>query len=170
MTGATSLVIRKAEQSDVPAITEIYNEAILETTATFDIEPKSVADRSDWLAAHDDRHPVIVADLDGQVVGWAALTQWSDRAAYDDTAETALYVHSAFRGRGIGRRLNGEIIEAAKRQGFHTLIARMTAGNVISVHLNIAAGFVDVGTLREVGRKFGQLLDVRIMQKLLQEE
>jgi L-amino acid N-acyltransferase YncA len=167
MTKTTSVRIRRAESSDVPAITEIYNEAIVETTATFDIEPKTLTDRNDWLQAHNERHPVVVAEVDGKVVGWAALTPWSDRAAYDDTAETAFYVHSSFRDRGIGRRLNSEIVDLAKRLGFHTLIARMTEDSAASIHLNEAAGFVHIGTMREVGRKFGRLLDVHMMQKML---
>ena len=159
--------IRKAALADVEAIREIYNEAILTTTATFDTEPKSAAERLQWFQSHDERHPIIVAVVDGKVVGWASLTQWSDRAAYDDTAETSFYVKSEFRGRGIGRRLKAATIEEACRLRFHTLIARVAEGSDESIHLNESAGFVLVGTLKEVGRKFGKLLDVHIMQKML---
>src|SRR4051812_37360384 len=100
-----SVTVRHAELADVSAIAEIYNEAILTTTATFDTEPKSVAERAQWFTSHDDRHPVLVAVVDGRVVGWASLTSWSDRHAYGDTAETSFYVQSEARGRGIGRRL-----------------------------------------------------------------
>ena len=165
-TGA-AFSIRPAELTDAPGIAEVYNEAILQTTATFDTEPKSVEDRKEWLQSHDDRHPVLVAVLDGRVVGWASLTPWSDRHAYDDTAETSFYVHSSSRGRGIGRKLKEAIIEQACRLGYHTLIARVAEGSQESIHLNEAAGFVHVGTLKEVGRKFGRLLDVHIMQKML---
>ena len=84
--------IRKAELADLEAIRDIYNEAILTTTATFDTEPKSAAERLQWFQSHDERHPILVAVVDGKVVGWASLTQWSDRAAYDDTAETSFCV------------------------------------------------------------------------------
>jgi L-amino acid N-acyltransferase YncA len=161
------LLIRRAVRSDASAIAEIYNEAILTTTATFDLEPRTVADRERWLEARSDRFPVIVGEIDGNVIGFAALAPWSDRAAYEGTAETALYVHSSHRGRGIGRRLKTEIIEQARRLGFHTLLARVTEDSAASIHLNREAGFVIVGTLREVGRKFGRLLDVHIMQKML---
>ncbi len=160
-------MIRRAVPADAAAIADIYNEAILTTTATFDTEPKSVADRVQWLQAHDERHPVLVAEAGGKVVGWASLTRWSDRHAYDDTAETSFYVHSSQRGRGIGRRLKAAIIEEARRLGFHTLVARIAEGSCESIHLNEQAGFVHVGTLKEVGRKFGRLLDVHIMQLLL---
>ena len=159
--------IRKAALADVEAIREIYNEAILTTTATFDTEPKTATERLRWFESHDERHPIWVAVLEGKVVGWASLTQWSDRAAYDDTAETSFYVKSEFRGRGIGRKLKEATVEEARRLRFHTLIARVAEGSEESIHLNESAGFVLVGTLKEVGRKFGRLLDVHIMQKML---
>ncbi len=159
--------IRKAALADVEAIREIYNEAILTTTATFDTEPKSATERLQWFQSHDERHPILVAVVDGKVVGWASLTQWSDRAAYDDTAETSFYVKSEFRGRGIGRKLKEATVEEARRLRFHTLIARVAEGSEESIHLNKSAGFVLVGTLKEVGRKFGRRLDVHIMQKML---
>jgi len=165
--GTPELVIRRAALSDAGAIAEIYNEAILTTTATFDLEPKPVEEREQWLKARSGRFPVIVGEVDRVVVGFASLSPWSDRAAYDGTAETALYVHSRHRGRGIGRRLKAEIIAEARRQAFHTLIARVTEDSAASVHLNLEAGFVIIGTMREVGRKFDRLLDVHIMQKML---
>jgi phosphinothricin acetyltransferase len=170
MTAKSSFAIRRAQLSDATAIAQIYNEAILTTTATFDTETKSVEDRTEWLKTHDDRFPVLVAIVDGDVAGWASLTRWSDRRAYDATAETSFYVHSTHRGRGIGRALKQEIINEASRLGFHTLIARIAEGSAESLHLNEAFGFTHVGTLREVGRKFGRLLDVHIMQKMLTTE
>jgi L-amino acid N-acyltransferase len=161
------ITIRHALDSDLEAITDIYNEAIRTTTATFDTEPKSIEERKKWLAAHDERHPVLVAELDGAVVGWACLTLWSDRPAYRDTAETSFYVGAEFRGRGIGRRLKEASIDEARRLGFHTLIARMAEGSDASRHLNESLSFVYVGTLREVGLKFGKLLDVHIYQLIL---
>jgi phosphinothricin acetyltransferase len=152
---------------DLDAITDIYNEAILTTTATFDTGPKSTAERLQWFQSHDERHPILVAVMDGRVVGWASLSRWSERRAYDDTAETSFYVKSEFRGQGIGRRLKEATIEEARRLRFHTLIARVAEGSGESLHLNESLGFVHVGTLKEVGRKFDRLLDVHIMQKML---
>jgi L-amino acid N-acyltransferase YncA len=167
MTIAGEVRIRRAQAADVPAITDIYNEAILKTTATFDTEPKTIAERTKWLESHGERHPILVAIVDDQVVGWASLTSWSERPAYINTAETSFYVGSAHRGRGVGRRLKAAIIEEAFRLGFHTLIARVAEGSDASLHLNESAGFVYVGLLREVGFKFGKLLGVHIMQKML---
>lgn len=161
------LTIRPAQLSDLDAITEIYNEAIRTTTATFDIEPKTRDQQLRWFKSHGPRHPILVADLDGEVVGWASLGKWSDREAYDDTAETSFYVKEGHRGKGIGRELKQAIIKEAERLGFHTLIARVAEGGDVSLHLNESLGFVRVGTLREVGRKFGKRLDVHILQKII---
>jgi phosphinothricin acetyltransferase len=109
----------------------------------------------------------LVAEVAGAVAGWSSLSRWSDRRAYDDTAETSFYVGAAYRGRGIGRRLKEATIDEARRLGFHTLIARVAEGSDASLHLNESVGFVHVGTLRQVGRKFGRLLDVHILQILL---
>jgi L-amino acid N-acyltransferase len=163
-----AIQIRRAEPADAAAIADIYNEAVLTTTATFDTETKTVDERRQWLQSHDERHPVLVALVDGNVVGWASLSKWSDRCAYADTAETSFYVKSDFRGRGIGRQLKEAIIAEARRLKYHTLIARVAQGSDESLHLNQAAGFVLVGTLQQVGRKFGQLLDVHILQLMLE--
>jgi L-amino acid N-acyltransferase YncA len=162
-----NIEIRKAKLEDLAAITEIYNDAILTTTATFDTETKSDAEQSKWFQSHDERHPILVAEVDGKVAGWASLSAWSDRRAYDDTAETSFYVKSSVRGQGIGRALKEAIIGEARRVGLHTLIARVADSNPESLHLNESAGFVRVGTMKEVGRKFGKLLDVHILQKIL---
>ncbi len=164
----TNVTIRQAFSSDLEAITDIYNEAILTTTATFDTETKTVAERLEWFQSHTGRHPILVAVHEDRVVGWASLTKWSDRRAYDDTAETSFYVNREFRGRGIGRKLKKALIEEARRLKYHTLIARVAEGSNESLHLNESYGFVRVGTLREVGRKFGKLLDVHILQKMLE--
>lgn len=162
-----SILIRKAETSDMDAITEIYNEAIVTTTATFDTEPKSTSERLQWYQEHDERHPIVVAVLEGRVIGWASLSKWSERPAYNDTAETSFYVKTEYRGQGVGRKLKHALIEEARRLQFHTLIARVACESDVSLHLNESFGFVHIGTMKEVGRKFGKLLDVHILQKML---
>jgi phosphinothricin acetyltransferase len=159
--------IRRATVNDVDAIREIYNEAVLTTTATFDIEPKSLDDRLAWFAAHDERHPILVAEVDGSVVGWASLNVWNARAAYRDTAETSFYVEAKFRGQGVGRKLKQATIDEAVRLGYRSLIAGVAEGSDASLHLNQSFGFQIVGTFRDVGEKFGKLLDVTYLQKML---
>lgn len=167
MSSSLACTIRRATLADAAAIAEIYNEAIRSTTATFDTEEKSAEERAAWLGAHDDQHPVFVAECNGQVVGWSALTKWSDRPAYAQTAETSFYVAAAHRGAGIGRQLKTHLIAIARELGMHTLIARVAEESAASLHLNYELGFVHVGTLREVGLKFGKRLDVHILQLML---
>jgi phosphinothricin acetyltransferase len=162
--------IRLASSEDVTSITDIYNEAIRTTTATFDTEPKTAEDRLKWLESHDERHPVFVAELDGRVAGWASLTKWSDRPAYNQTAETSFYVGEAFRGRGVGSALKERLIEEARRLGFHTLLARTARESFASIHINESFGFRQIGTMKEVGFKFGRRLDVHVMQLMLNEQ
>ncbi len=163
------VAIRLATPTDARSIADIYNEAIIGTTATFDTEPKTEEDRRKWLQDHQDRYPVLVAERDGEVVGWAALSRWSDRPAYAGTAETSFYVARKHRGTGVGRLLKERLIVEARRAGFHTILARVAEGNAVSGHLNESLGFVHVGTMREVGFKFGRRLDVEIMQLILDD-
>jgi len=161
------MIIRRAQLADIPAITEIYNEAILTTTATFDTDPKTEEQQRAWFEAHGDRYPVIVAELEDSVVGWASLGPWSDRLAYRETAESSFYVKSEHRGHGVGRKLKLAILEEARRAGFHTVLARVAEGSDASLHLNEACGFEHVGVMKEVGLKFGRRLDVHLMQKIV---
>jgi phosphinothricin acetyltransferase len=164
------LRIRPAVSDDAPAITEIYNDAVLNTTATFDIEPKTTAERRAWLESHDQRHPVMVLEIEGEVVGWAALSPWSDRDAYEHTAEGSLYIHPDYRDRGCGRQLNAAITDLARHLGFHTLIAQVAGGSDASIHLCESFGYQHIGTMRQVGRKFGRFLDVHLFQLMLTDE
>jgi phosphinothricin acetyltransferase len=158
--------IRKAVLTDVPAITEIYNEAILTTSATFDTEPKTVIDRKKWFKAHGPRNPVIVAEIDGNVIGWASLSEWSTRCAYADTVELSLYIKETFRNRGIGKLLMQAVLGEGKKAGLHTVISRITGGNDVSINLHHQFDFKDIGVMKEVGNKFGTLLDVYMLQKM----
>jgi L-amino acid N-acyltransferase YncA len=160
------VVIRSASSQDLPAITDIYNEAILTTTATFDTEPKTAEEQRAWFAKHGNRNPLLVADDDGLVVGWASLSEWSDRCAYSDTAEVSLYVRSEHQGKGTGRRLLKAILQAGGSSGLHTVIARIAEGNQASIRLHESVGFEHIGVMKEVGKKFGRLLDVYLMQKI----
>lgn len=160
------LIVRCASTEDLKAITEIYNEAILKTVATFDTEPKTLVEQKRWFENHGGRYPVLVAEMDGKIVGWGSLSKWSDRCAYADTVEDSVYVKEEFQGRGIGRQLLEALLIEGKKAGIRTVIARITEGNEISVHLHESLGFKKIGTMKEVGRKFGKLLDVLMMQKI----
>ncbi|MCD0459790.1 GNAT family N-acetyltransferase [Roseiconus lacunae] len=161
------LQIRRAVLDDAAAIAEIYNQSVLHSTATFDTEPKSVDERRQWIDAHGDRFPVFVAEVDGQVAGWAALTQWSDRKAYDRTAETSFYVSADFRGRGLGRGLMRHLLDVGRDLEFHVLLALIVSENPASLHVCKSLGFEHCGTMKEVGFKFGRPLDVLILQQIV---
>lgn len=157
--------IRPANLDDLDGITEIYNEAILTTTATFDTEEKTREEQVEWFGQHGGKFPIVVAVSEGGVIyGWAALSQWSDRCAYSDTAELSVYVMEEYRGKGIGTELMSTIILAGKRAGLHSLLARVAEGNPVSLKIHARAGFELIGIMREVGRKFGRLLDVYLYQ------
>jgi len=156
--------VRPAELSDVPRITEIYNDAVRTTVATFDTEPRTVEDRTEWYRGHDAGHPVYVATIDGTVVGWASLSPWSDRKAYEATAEVSVYVEAGYQGRGAGGLLLETLVRAGGEVGHRTLLARIADGNEASLRMHRSKGFALVGVMREVGFKFGKWLDVHLMQ------
>ncbi len=158
------MIMRRATLDDLGAITDIYNEAIVTTVATFDTETKSLEEQKAWFAHHGEKHPVLVAEEDGVITGWASLSAYSDRCAYAETAEISLYIRKEFRGKGIGKKLTQRIIEEGKAAGLHSLLARIAAENEVSIRLAKAAGFERVGVMREVGCKFGRRLDVEILQ------
>lgn len=160
------LKVRRAAFEDLSAITEIYNQAILKTTATFDTEPKTVENQKTWFENHGTKYLLLVAEEDGKVLGWASLSRWSDRCAYSDTAEISLYVDEKYRGKGIGKKLLRTIIQEGEKTGIHSVIARIAEGNETSIHLHQSVGFEHIGIMKEVGRKFGRLLDVYLMQKI----
>ena len=159
--------IRKALKSDIKRITEIYNEAIINTTATFDIYEKSKKQQQKWFNTHNEKFPVVVAETNGKVIGWASLSRYSKRAAYDNTSEISVYVHKLFRGRGAGKLLAEEIIKIARLNAMHVLVARIAAENSVSLSLAKKLGFSRIGILKEVGYKFDRFIDVVIMEMIL---
>ncbi len=158
------LTIRKATLTDLDAITEIYNAAILTTVASFDTEPKTEAEQKRWFRHHGSRYPILVTEEDNLIVGWASLSQWSDRGAYSETVEASLYVRDGYQGRGIGRKLSEAIIKAGREAGFHTLIGRIVDGNDASLHLAGSVGYRHIGVMKECGWKFGRRLDIHLVQ------
>ena len=161
--------VRAVEDSDLPAIADIYNEAVLHSTATFDTEPATLAESEQWLRDRSHPYAVLVAEGDGEVVGWAALKPFASKPAYRFTAEDTVYVRADMRGKGVGKALLGRLLEVAAENGFRTVIARIAAPNPVSIRLHRRFGFRRVGVEREVGRKFGRWLDVVVMQKALAE-
>jgi phosphinothricin acetyltransferase len=158
---------RQATMTDAAAIADIYNQSVLRSTATFDTQVQSAEEREAWLASHGERQPVIVALAEGRVVGWASLSRWSERPAYDRTVEVSVYIDEGARFRGVGKALMAELLQRARDLGHHALIARICTENEVSLRMTRRFGFESVGVLREVGEKFGRLLDVEILEALI---
>ncbi|HNQ13545.1 MAG TPA: N-acetyltransferase family protein [Bacteroidia bacterium] len=160
-------MIRLAKTTDLKSITEIYNESILNSNATFDTDVKSVEQQELWFNNHSEQFPVSVYEQENTIMGWASLSKWSDRCAYDSTAEVSIYIHHEHRAKGLGKLMLEDLIMRAKQNGLHCLLARITEGNDASIHIHTQAGFSRVGTLKEVGKKFGRYHDVHMLQLLL---
>lgn len=163
------LQIRKATENDLQAILDIYNEAVINTTATFDTTPRTFEKQLEWYKNHKSNHPVFVAEENNTIVGWASLSPYSDRCAYDTTVEVSVYIHHDHRGKKIGSQLLEIITLEGKKVNNHTVISRISSDNLSSIHIHEKIGYKHVGTLKEVGYKFGKLLDVTIMQFLFSE-
>lgn len=160
------LFIRQATIADLEAIRNIYNECVRNGNATFDTEPWSMERAGQWFSGHGSGHPVFVGESEGKVLGWASLNRWSDKKAYDSTAEVSVYVDADARKKGIGKKLIDWITLAGESSGFHSLIARITEGNELSLHLFHSFGYEKAGTLKEAGHKFGRYWDVHFLQKV----
>ncbi len=160
-------VLRLARLDDAEALLEIYNAEVLGSTVTFDLRPRTLEEQQQWLVARSGALAVVVAEEDGEVVGFASISPYRDRPAYSTTVEDSVYVRRDRRGTGLGRALLGEIVDVATRQGFHTVMARIVGHHSASIEMHRRLGFEEVGVEREVGRKFGNWLDVVLMQRML---
>ncbi len=159
--------MRLVERRDAEAIRAIYNVEVAESTATFDMVPRTLDDQVEWIDEHSGGHPAVVAVDDGEVVGFGSLSPFHIRPAYATTVEDTVYVRRDRRRAGVGRTLLEELVRLAVAHGFHCMIARIVGGNASSVTLHEECGFELVGVEREVGRKFGRWLDVVEMQRML---
>jgi phosphinothricin acetyltransferase len=159
--------IRAATPADLGAINDIYNHYVLHSTCTYQEEPEPLEGRRQWFEHHGERHPIIVAEVDGQVVGWGSLSPYHARSAYRHTVENSVYVHHQLHRRGIGSLLLQELIIRARGLGHRAIIAGIDADQPASVALHVKFGFVEVGHLKQVGSKFGRWLDVIYMELLL---
>jgi L-amino acid N-acyltransferase len=160
------LLIRQAEIRDLPAILEIYNDAIRNLAATFDLAEQTLDAREEWFKKFGDKYPLIVAEIDGEIAGYCGLSPYNQKAAFAKTVELSIYLSDRHRGKGTGKALMEEILTKGKQMGFHTVISGITAGNDVSVKMHEKFGFKIAGRLKEVGYKFGQWHDVIYMQLL----
>lgn len=165
----SDVAIRSAQAGDVKDLLDIYNHYVTETHITFDIEPRTLAQRQQWFAQFSEcaRHQCFVAVRDRRAIGWACSVAFKDRAAYDTSVESSVYLAPGEQGRGLGRRLYQTLFDALAREDVHRAFGGVTQPNEASVALHRALGFEYVGTYREVGRKFGRYWDVAWYAKAL---
>ncbi|KGQ43268.1 GNAT family acetyltransferase [Gallibacterium anatis] len=159
-------LIRPAQQQDLPALLAIYNHEILNGVATFDLQPKSLAERQSWFDEHNkNNHPLLVAEQDGEVLGYASLSRYAEKAAYNSTVELSVYIAPSARRQGIASQLMLAVIDLAKKDNAsHLIVSLITGTNQASISLHQKFGFNKVGTLHQVGYKHQQFLDVHIYE------
>lgn len=163
------VLLRPALPADLSAIQRIYDEAIRDTTATWDEAPWPWEQRLAWWREHeaDPTTPVFVAEAGGEVVAFAYLSWYRPKSGYRFTREDTVYVDPAYQGKGLGRALLEETVGAARELGVHVLIASIEATNAASLALHASLGFEPAGVQREVGFKFGRWLDLVVLQLVL---
>ena len=162
------ITIRPAREADLPEILGIYNHVILNTTAVYSYEPHTLEMRKAW---YDDKvrngYPLFVAEDAGRLVGLSTYGPFRVWPAYKYTIENSIYVAADYRGKGVARLLMKPLIDAARAQEYHAIIASIDASNEASLRLHRSFGFEEVAHFREVGYKFGRWLDLKFLELLL---
>ena len=163
------ITIRPAREADLPDILEIYNHVILNTTAVYQYVPQTLEMRKTWYDGKiKDGYPLFVAEDAGRVVGLSTYGPFRAWAAYKYTVENSVYVAADQRGKGIARLLMQPLIDAARAQNYHAIIASIDATNAASLQLHRSFGFEEVAHFKEVGYKFGRWLDLKFLELLLE--
>lgn len=166
----TQLSVRPGQQGDLPALTALYNHYVEHTHVTFDTQPFSVEQRAEWFSHYSatGRHRLLVATAGDELVGYATSSKFRDKAAYDTSIEATVYVRDSGARRGIGSALYTALFDALRGEDVHRAYAGIALPNDASMALHRRFGFVEVGTYREVGRKFGRYWDVSWLEKPLE--
>jgi phosphinothricin acetyltransferase len=162
-----AIEVRLATLDDAAAIMAIYNVEVVNHASTFDLVPRTLDEQRAWIAQRSGAFAAVVAMLGDEVVGFASLSPYKERAAYRTTVEDSVYVSRDHPRRGIGRALLNHVLDIARDSGFHSVIARVEASGAGSRALHEACGFELVGIERQVGRKFNRWLDVAVFQLML---
>ncbi|MEI9993266.1 MAG: N-acetyltransferase family protein [Rhizomicrobium sp.] len=163
------VAIRPAERGDLPALLSIYNHYVVHTPITFDLEPRTLAQRREWLDqfALAGRYRCLVAARDGRAVGWSCSAKFKEKEAYATSIETSIYLAPGEGGKGLGRRLYETLFDSLKGEDIHRAFAGITQPNDASNAVHRALGFAPIGTYGEIGRKFDRYWDVALWLKPL---
>ncbi len=162
-----AITVRDARFDDAGPICTIYNQGIEDRSATLETTMRDADERRQWLSERSERHPVLLAERDGVVLGWASLNAFNPRAAYAHVGDFSIYIERSQRGKGLGRVLLDALEERARTIGFRKLVLAMFDWNPAGISLYRRAGFRTVGTYREQGQLDGRWVDVTIMEELL---
>lgn len=157
-------MLRPVKLSDAGMINDIYTHFINDTTVSFETEPLTLEQMTRRVEELSSRYPYFVYEEDGEVIGYCYVHDWKERAAYSGTMETTIYIRPGHHGKGIGKEMMDWLIRACRERGYRELIACITAENEESIAFHEHLGFTQVSRFRNVGRKFGRLLDVVDMQ------
>ena len=160
-------MIWEVKLSDAKAIVDIYNYYILNTNITFEEKQLTVDDMEERIIEKTAKHPWIVYERDGQVIGYAYLSGWHSRSAYRYSNEASIYLDSNEKGHGIGKELFGQLLEVSKCYGVHTIVSGITIPNTESISLHEKFGFKKIAEFEEIGFKNNKWLNVGYWQKLL---
>ncbi|WP_019928369.1 GNAT family N-acetyltransferase [Nocardia sp. BMG111209] len=165
-TDKTPAVIRDAREADLPEILAIHNDNIAVSTAIWDDEQVGLDERLAWWKSRTAAgHPILVAEVDGRVAGYASYGQFRPKIGYRYCVENSVYVADAYHRRGIASALLTELVARARRSGtVHTVVAAIESTNTVSITLHEKFGFRTVGEMPQVGWKFGRWLDLTLMQ------
>lgn len=159
--------IRAATSADAADVAAIYNETIAARDATMVLEPVDAAYVARWLDGLDERETMRVLTEDGVTQGWGIVKFYSDRPGYARACETSLFLRRKESGRGLGSRLQADLLEEARKAGFHHVVVKIWAANASSIAMHRKFGFEIVGTQKEIGYVDDAWVDVTIMQCLL---
>lgn len=156
------MIIRKPKREEIPALLDIYNYEVENGVATLDLNKKTLSEWEVWYDCHNiENHPLIVAEIEGEIAGYATLSSYRAKEAYKSTVELSVYVSPKHRQSGVGTRLMEGILCLAKEDAsIHTVVSVITSGNKASQSLHEKFGFEYCGTIKEVGMKFGRYLDI----------
>ena len=161
-------MIRDATEKDLPAIRDIYNDAVRNTTAIWNEQPVDLANRLAWFNARQALgYPILVAVENDAVTGYASFGDWRPFEGFRYSVEHSVYVRNDQRGKGLGPRLMHALIERARAAGKYVMVAAIESGNQASIRLHERLGFVTTGQMPQVGIKFGRWLDLTFMQLAL---
>lgn len=160
-------ILRDATVADLDAINDIYNHYVRHCTCAWEDRPSTPAERREWFDSHGSKYPIVVVTIEGEVAGWGSLSPFHRRSGYRFTVEDSIYIRPEAQGRGLGKMILADLIERAKKLGYRSILALISADQKPSLVLHEKFGFTRCAYLPQVGFKFEQWLDVVYMQKML---